>query len=76
MIIRLNESEGSDVELELIRNGDVKVRVGEAHVATGRWSKDRDTLELSVPGNTLIKGLMKETEEDISTEDVLVFRLE
>jgi hypothetical protein len=76
MIIRFsNTADGEDVELELIRNGDVQVRIGGAHTATGKWSKDDNDLEIDVPARTMVQGFIGKAEEDVSTEDVLVFRL-
>jgi hypothetical protein len=75
MIIRFNMSEGDDVELELVRNGSVKIRVGDAHVDNGCWVKDGNELELDVPASALVKGIIGRTDEDVSTEDVLVFKL-
>lgn len=72
MIIRFSTQE-EEVELELIQNRDVKVRVGGAHVATGRWTKNGNDLELDIPGSAMVKGFI--TGEDVSTEEVLVFRL-
>lgn len=75
MIVRFNTTEGVDVELELLRNGDVKVRIGGAHMATGKWSKDNNDLELDVPSQAMVQGFIGTAEQDVSTEDVLVFRL-
>jgi len=74
MIIRFNSGK-EEVELELIRNGDVKVRVADAHIATGRWEKNDNELNLDIPGSAMVKGFIT-GEEDVSTEEVLVFRLE
>jgi hypothetical protein len=75
MHIRFSSEEGA-VELELQRNGDAKVLVEGSHKSTGRWSKEGNILEIDVPARDLVQGFIENAEEDVSTKDVLVFRLE
>ena len=74
MIIRFNTAEGAELELELVRNGDVKVRYNGGHTDNGRWLKNDNTLEIDVPAHILVKSFLEKVEGDVSTDDVLVFR--